>query len=137
MLEHRQSSIRVNDGIGFTVDTKLQGLIQYLWDSEIFTFNSCEDNVRNKSWIEFELDCWIELYEIVFRHGRELYEYIIEKCEVTLLAQDDGRLDQENKYWIEGDNLIWSASVRFPKEEINLFEDLVRDAIASWCVEDA
>lgn len=124
---HKQAPIIVEGEVEFYVDERLQSLIQYLWDKNILTFNSCEDNVRGTTWIEYALVDWIEIEEIAFRSGtRELYEFIQEECEVKLLSCDDGHPDENDDYWIEGENLIWTASVRFPKEYLETFEQYVR-----------
>ena len=127
---HKQAPIMYEGDVIFTVDEKLQSLIQFLWDKNILTFNSCEDNVRGAAWIEYSLVDWMDIEEIAFRSGaRELYEFIQEECEVKLLSCDDGHLDDKDEYWIDGENLIWSASVRFPKEYLKMFEQYMRETL--------
>ena len=114
------------------MDEKLQSLIQFFWDNGITTFNSCQDNVRNTCWIEYDLADWIEITEIAFlSESQDLYQFIEDECDVRLLSMDDGHPDEEDVYWIEGENLIWSASVRFPKKLLPTFEALVRITIAA------
>jgi hypothetical protein len=60
---------------------------------------------------------------------RELYDFIEEECEVLLLSRDDGQPDENDEYWIEGENLIWTASVRFPKQYLKAFEQYVRSTL--------
>ena len=125
--EHKQSPIYVDDELVFTVDEKLQSLIQFLTDNEIITFNSCQDNVQGSCWIEYSLRDWLELSEISFQsEAKELVQFIEDECEVLLLSCDDGCPGKNNKYWITGENLIWSASVRFHKKLIPEFEEIIR-----------
>src|SRR5665647_2754928 len=114
--EHRQAPIIDNGEVVFSVDEKLQTLIQFLYDNDFVTFNSCEDNVEGTCWIEYLLEDWIAINEIAFRtESQDLYQFIEEECEVGLLSCDDGCPDENDEDWIDGENLIWSASVRFPK----------------------
>jgi len=125
--EHKQMPI-IDDGeVIFSVDEKLQSLIQFYWDKGFHTWNSCQDNVRDMCWIEYDLEDWIFINEVAFRtEPRDLYEFIDEECEVLLLRHDDGQPDEKGEYWIEGENLDWSASVRFHKELLADFEALIR-----------
>jgi len=126
-MEHKQAPITYDGEVVFEVDEKLQGLIQFLWDKGLTTFNSCEDNTKGNAWIEFELEDWAAINEIAFlSESREFVEFVEEACEVKLLSFDDGHPDENDEYWIEGENLIWSASVRFPKELLENFEQLIR-----------
>lgn len=130
-VQHRQAPITDDGEVIFSVDKKLQTLIQFYWDHGIETFNSCQDNVGNKCWIQYELTDWMFISEISFKsESQELYRFIEEQCEVLLLSRDDGHLDENDEYWIEGDELIWSASVRFSKELLPDFEKLVRAAFS-------
>lgn len=126
-LEHKQAPITYEGEIIFTVDEKLQSLIQFFVYKGIETFNSCEDNTNGNAWIAFELEDWMFINEIAFRsEPRDLYAFIEEQCEVELRSQDDGEPDENDEYWIEGEHLIWGASVRFPKELLDDFEQLIR-----------
>ncbi len=126
-LKHKQAPITYEDEIIFTVDEKLQSLIQFFVDKGIETFNSCEDNTNGNVWIEFELEDWKFINEIAFLgEFRELIEFIDDVCEVKLLTFDDGHPDENDEYWVEGENLIWSASLRFPKELLEDFEQIIR-----------
>ncbi len=127
-VQHRQAPITEDGKVIFTVDKKLQSLIQFYWDHGIDTFNSCQDNVGKTCWIEYELSDWIFMSEMSFRsESQALYGFIQEHCKVILLSSDNGQPDENDEYWIDGDELIWSASVRFPKELIPEFEKLVRE----------
>jgi hypothetical protein len=127
---HKQAPIFVDGEIEFYVDEKLQSLIQFLWDKNILTFNSCEDNVMDTAWIEYLLFDWMELVDIAFKsENRDLYEFIQEACDVVLLSCDDGHPDENDEYWIEGKEQIWSASVRFPKEHLETFELFMRETL--------
>lgn len=129
-MKHNQVPVRYEDETIFTVDEKLQSLIQYLFDNGFETFNSCQDNAGGAIWIQYALEDWILITEIAFLgESRDLHEFIEEQCEVLLLSCDDGEPDENDEYWIEGENLIWSASVRFPKEYLEVFEDEIRNTI--------
>ena len=126
-MDHKQAPISHGGETIFTVDEKLQSLIQFFVDKGIMTFNSCEDNTNGNAWIEFGLGDWLFINEVAFRsESRDLYEFIEEQSEVKLLSSDDGYPDEDDEYWIEGEDLIWSASVRFPKELLEVFEQLIR-----------
>ncbi len=130
-LEHKQAPIKFEGEIIFSVDKKLQKLIQFFFDNGIVTFNSCEDNVEGTCWIEYDLDDWIAMSEISFRsESQDLYRFIEEECDVKLHSSDDGHPDESDEEWIEGDDLIWTASVRFPKERLRAFEKLIRATFA-------
>ena len=128
--EHKQAPIYADGEVIFSVDEKLQTLIQYLNDNDIYTYNSCEGNVNDTCWIEYYLGSWLEITEMAFRtQSQELYRFIEDACKVLLLSTDDGMLDENDEYWIEGENLIWSASVRFSKELLPDFEALVKSTL--------
>ena len=127
---HTQAPIMVDNEVAFSVDEKLQSLIHLCCDNGFLTFNSCEDDIGGACWIEYELSDWIEISETAFhKDGRHLYHFIEENCAITLLAADDGYPDENDEYWIPGDNLIWSATVRFKKELLPTFENLLRDTL--------
>jgi hypothetical protein len=121
-LEHRQVAILDAAQEVFTVDENIQPLIQLLYDNEICTFNSCEDNQGGRIWIEFGLFDWLaivkEAYKL-YRHSvHAFYDFVLVDCEVKLQPEDDGRLSESNPdIWIEGDEVVWSASVRFPRSK--------------------
>jgi hypothetical protein len=128
--EHKQSPIYVDDELVFTVDESLQSLIQFLTDFDFITFNSCQDNIQDTCWIEFYLSDWLQLSEISFQsETKSLVQFIEDECEVLLLSCDDGCPDKNDEYWITGENLIWSASVRFNKKLIPDFEEIIRNTI--------
>jgi hypothetical protein len=87
-------------------------------------------NVRGTCWIEYGLGDWIEITEIAFEsESQDLYRFIEEECDVNLLSSDDGCPDENDEYWITGKSLIWSVSVRFPKELLPTFEKLIRTTL--------
>jgi hypothetical protein len=59
----------------------------------------------------------------------DLREFIEEGCHAELLFHDDGYPDENDEYWIRGDNILWNASVRFPKEYLPEFEGLLRKTL--------
>jgi hypothetical protein len=135
-LKHKQAPILEDGEVVFHVDEKLQSLMQLFWDAGIVTFNSCQDNVRGTCWIEFELADWLLLSEVSFKSEEQsLYRFIEENCEVLLLSMDDGDVDDDD-LWIEGEELIWSASVRFPKKLISTFEAIVVETILEMPVDE-
>ncbi len=131
-MEHKQAPITYEGEVIFEVDEKLQSLIQFLFDNGYETFNSCEDNVEDTTWIQYGLDHWKLINEIAFRsRPHDLYDFIEEHCFVELRSRDDGHPDEDDEYWIEGNSIHWTASVRFPKEFLELFEQLIRAALAT------
>ena len=130
-LEHKQAPIMYEGEAIFSVDKKLQKLIQLFVDNGIVTFNSCEDNVGGACWIEFELGDWLDLTEFSFRSEKQgLYRFIQDECDLNLTSQDDGHPDEKDEYWIEGEELIWGASVRFAKELLPTFTKHIRATLA-------
>lgn len=129
-FQHEQAPITYEGEVIFTVDAKLRSLIQYLVDKSIETFNGCENTADGMVWIEFELEDWMFINESSFdSESRELHAFIKEHCGVELLSHDDGEPDEKDELWVEGSYLFWSASVTFPKELLNRFEQLVRFTI--------
>jgi hypothetical protein len=128
---HKQAPIIKDGELVFEVDEKLQSTIQLLLDNWIATFNSCQDNIHGTCWIEFELGGWKYLVNTSFQSPEQLlYTYIEDQCEVKLDFCDSGHFESEDEdVWIEGDELYWSASVRFPKEDIPIFESLLKTTI--------
>jgi hypothetical protein len=128
--EHKQVPIMEDGEEIFQVDKKLQSLIQFLCDQEIYTYNSCQDNVGDTVWIQYDLESWMYITNVAYNSDNyELFQFIEEICQVLLLSSDDGNMDENDEYWIPGKNLIWSASVRFPKELLSEFEQLIRDLL--------
>ncbi len=129
-VRHTQAPIMIENEVAFSVDEKLQHLIQFLCDGGILTFNSCESSIDGSCWIEYELSDWIEITETAFStEGQVLYHFIEENCKVDLLSEDDGGPDENDEYWIPGNNLIWSATVSFKKEQLPTFEKLIRSTL--------
>ena len=130
VAQHTQAPIMIENEVAFSVDEKLQSLIQFYCDGGILTFNSCEDSLDGSCWIEYELSDWIEIAETAFSNeGQALYHFIEESCKVDLLSVDDGGPDENDEFWIPGNNLIWSATVSFKKELLPTFEKLVRSTM--------
>jgi len=129
--KHPQTPIYFEGDVIFTVDEQLQGLMQYLFDNRVTTFNSCQNNIEDKVWIELSLFDWLIITENAYKQRRtnNFYYFSEDECEVKLLSGDDGQLDEANNEWIEGDNVIWSASVRFPRTLLSEFEALIRTVI--------
>ena len=86
-------------------------------------------NVEGTCWIQFELVDWIEIETAFSTQSQDLYRFIEEECHVELRSRDEGEPDENDEYWIEGENLIWSASVRFPKERLRTFEKVIRTTL--------
>ena len=128
--QHTQVPIMIENEVAFSVDEKLQPLIQFLCDGGILTFNSCENSIDGSCWIEYELSDWIDITETAFSNlDQSLYHFIEASCKVDLLTEDDGGPDENDEFWIPGNNLIWSATVSFKKELLPTFEKLLRSAI--------
>jgi hypothetical protein len=128
--KHKQKPIIVDGVVVFSVDEKLQSLIQFLTDNKINTFNSCQEGDRESCWIEYDLEDWLKISEISFRsESQRLYQFIDAECEVLLLMCNDGCHDENVEYWHSGDNLIWSVSVRFQNKLIPDFEEVIRTTL--------
>ena len=61
--------------------------------------------------------------------ARDLYNFIEDECQIFLLVTDDGQPDENEEDLLEGDELIWAASVTFPKERLVEFEGLLRETL--------
>ena len=84
-----------------------------------------------------DLDDWMMLSNISFKSAEQsLYRFIEKDCQVLLLSHDDGNLDASEDCWIQGKELIWSASVRFPKKLITEFEAFMVQTIAEMHLND-
>jgi len=128
MIEHKQAPITQNDEVVFTVDEKLQGLVQFLLDNGIETYHSCENDIDGMTFIEYALDDWIAINEIAFRsRSRELYNFIQDYCDPFIQCFDDGYPDETEQHWVEGNHLVWIASVTFPSGQLHNFEKLIRE----------
>jgi len=131
-LVHRQVPIMENGEEVFKVDEHLQGLLQFFCDQNIITYNSCQDNSGKRVWVEYDLESWIYIKTLAYKTKQyELTHFIDEICQIDLLSCDDGCSDENDEYWIPGEDLIWSASVRFPKEFLPEFEALIRELFDS------
>ena len=133
MPEHKQVEITTQFG-PFEVDEGIAPLIEALHAADAFTFNSCEDNVRDCAWVEFSLFSYMHLLERAWARKKEhystresydpdfpdLYGWLEQECEQVLTYMDDGEPD-ENDEWVDGDELFFGLSLRFDREEIELF----------------
>ena len=131
-LVHRQMPIIENGEEIFKVDEDLQSLMQFFCDQNIITYNSCQDNSGKRIWVEYDLESWIYIKTLAYKsESYELVQFIDEICQIELLSCDDGHPDENDEHWIPGENLIWSASVRFPRNFLPEFEALIRELIDS------
>ena len=133
--KHKQVPITDRDGdTVFEVDEGIHALIQYLYDKGVKTFNSCEDNFDGEdsvqiAWIQFSLDAWMGITSMAFNgNSRELFEFINFACNVDLRPFDDAYIDEDDEIW-GGDNLLWTASVRFNREYLAEFEQLLQETL--------
>lgn len=107
---------------GIEIDRGLEDLMATLWVQGIKTYNSCIENTLDANgevttWVEIDLSDWQKLVSRAFHTDKDLYYWIEEFCRVELLCTDDGMPDPEDDdQWLEGDYLIWTASVRFPRK---------------------
>ena len=117
-----------------SVEEEFQSIIQFLWDREIDAFDWCMDNEWGIASIHFELFCWMRVTTAAFHSkARDLYNFIEDECQIFLLVTDDGQPDENEEDLLEGDELIWGASVTFPKERLVEFERLLRETLRySW-----
>jgi hypothetical protein len=100
--KHKQKPIIVDGVVVFSVDEKLQGLIQFLTENKINTFNSCQEDNKEFCWIEYDLEDWLKISEISFRsESQRLYQFIDENCEVILLMCNDGCHDENVEFNME------------------------------------
>jgi hypothetical protein len=124
-MKHKQKQMPC----GTLVDEGLATLLSVLWDRGCRTYNSCQHNVPDpngvvQAWIELDASDWQRIVTRSFYVDRELYEFIEEFVTVQLLHTDTGYPDPESDDWIEGDDLFWTASIRFPSRLIGTAERL-------------
>jgi len=131
--EHKQVKTYYKDDQIF-VDEMLQGLIQFFFDNDIYTVNSCQNINGGKVWIEFFYYDWFKIIQVAYKlnlsHEHELYYFAQENCNVNLHANDDGYLDEANDEWVEGNEIMWTASIRFPAPLLSKFEELIRNVVS-------
>ena len=125
--KHKQVEV-----FGTSIDAGLEGLMTGLWHHGARTLNSCVENIPNKdgdiqTWFEVDLNDWTRIVGRALLVNRDLYDFIEEHCDVQLLSFDlsfdDGCLTEDGE-WIEGDYLMWSASVRFPRQLLDQATEL-------------
>ena len=127
MIEHKKAPITRDGEVVYSVDEKLQRLVQFLLDNGIETYHSCEDDIDGMTFIEYPLDDWIAINEIAFRNpDRELYLFIQDQCDAFTQCFDNGYPDDGEDRWIEGEDLVWIAAVTFPSHYLPRFEKLIR-----------
>lgn len=71
-----------------------------------------------------------QLINISYTENQELmrlYEFFISECAINLLFDDNGYLDENDEYWIEGNDIDFSISLRFNKEFLSEFTEAVQE----------
>ena len=122
------------------VDEGIAPLIEALHAAGAWTWNSCEHQAHRGDFAWVELDLWgfMDLNQRAWTRVKEHYEtrdsydpefanlhgWMEEECEQTFGYEDNGTID-ENDTWVDGDELGYSVSLRFPREEIALFIELL------------
>jgi len=85
-------------------------------------------------WIEFFYYDWFKIIQVAYKlnlsHEHELYYFAQENCNVNLHANDDGYLDEANDEWVEGNEIMWTASIRFPAPLLSKFEEVIRNVVS-------
>lgn len=130
--KHIQATVYTSTGFSFEVDKALRKLIQLLWDNNIHTRFSCEDN-RGETYIMFDSLLNMEelfgtafskySYTPVSNYSRSLYEflnyYTFKVTACGLVCTTDGDVQK-----MEGKADV-TATLRFPKCDLILFEKLL------------
>ncbi len=132
MLQEHQYSIMWNPHWEqeVRIDKKIAPLVWTIWHKlGLHTYNSCEDNFGSV-WIEFshlhELETFLTILARYRDDYPELYAEMMEEWEFRILPQDLAEvLDEEaDEVYLDGDSdIIFSPSVRFPKEDLSRVMD--------------
>lgn len=132
--DHKQIDVEYNDAI-ITVDEGIVELLTMIWKEGYETFNSCQNNFGN-IWIEFDMYSFHELvqkardYETDQMTSAHLYDFLQCECDNSVCLNDDGHPDEDDIYWVPGENMYLSCSVRFPMNLLDEFMKLFREAHA-------
>ena len=59
-----------------------------------------------------------------------LYDFLQCECDNSVCLNDDGHPDEDDIYWVPGENIYLSCSVRFPMNLLDEFMKLFREAHA-------
>lgn len=138
MPKHKTTTVSVN-GISAEIDKKIAPLIKRLWELDINTFNSCENNVpEGWVWIEFESAIHAEDFlNIVAEYDEDrnsLYNRIRQEWDsdedslfwqYNVHPKDWGveQIPDENDEYLEErftgeSSFIFSFSIRFPQSDL-------------------
>ncbi len=139
-------------GMDADIDIEIAPLIEKVWRAGFHTFNSCQENQPGIIWIEFDLDDGLQFLNIVadeysddydslynrIRHGWETkdkksidWEFAINLVDWSIESRYEGENGEPGDiYCIETPtgppNFIPFLSVRFPKEDLTLVEERMR-----------
>src|SRR6478609_3862352 len=104
---------------GFLVDVKLVHLIEHLNDLGFVTRNSCQDNIEDKTWIQFEsIKSFKNLIRCAKQHGVEFLSDIN-------MDESNFKLDIDDDDFEHGWDVDFMVSWRFPKEDIERLTDII------------
>ena len=134
MSGHEQTTIKINDGISFSVDVGIQDVITKLWEHGITTSNSCIDNC-GEIWIEFEdhdsfmLFTQLALYfrgKVNIDHFvRETLWDFFEECNFTIFPIEMCVFDPNEEDIVIGCGKVeYGVSMKFQKENFDKFKQL-------------
>ena len=130
--KHKQVSVDYFGDI-IEVDEGIVDLLQMIWKSGFDTLLSCEDNIDNCIWINFELSDFKRIMKSAYSMKREggIYDFVQEKSHsIYFHFHDDGCTDETDN-WIQGDNLYFDVSLRFNKDLKNEFMVLWKETFSS------
>lgn len=135
-MKHRYKWLVTPDKQRVQIDAEIAPLIRRLWDMELVTFNSCQDNF-GYVWIQFATAYFAEVFlSTIVKHGNpDLQERAANPYDVcprkvaTDLPDYDAPLDS----WLiaanvfnDDDDDVWIAiSIRFPRDHLASVMDAV------------
>ena len=130
------------------VDEELAALLPQLWQLGCQTYNSCQDN-HGKLWIEFDLRSYQLLMLKAQRtlhswkvwepekpptHRQGLWQYLQDlRVEAKLQITDwsDVATGEGHTQDLKDGDFLWTVSLRIPKEDRSIFEEIVSALIAA------
>lgn len=140
MANHKQKTVQHPDYGPIKVDAKIAELLGYLWELDIMTYNSCQENKKGIIWIEFAsgidaeefLNCLFHTKDNCSKKLLELYERVGWQQDESW---DFSVCYENTNYEIKNDTIIEtgvpifniSISLRFPISDYKLVLKTIKE----------
>src|SRR5690349_10534210 len=104
---HRQTKVKYIDGTMVKVDHGIADLLQMIWQCDIETEMSCQNNTHQSIWIQFKRSEYDKIISHAFKYYEHhcikqkrmiptLYEFLRQNCIVTSGCFDYGELIEDD-----------------------------------------